>query len=423
MSESRTDFVPLAPVRLVRPNGQVRSFGLGAASDSARGTALVDALEAWSSGDAIKLGPGTFEGQASASPTLTVTDGESIVIRGAGIDRTIIKKASGTNPSLLRIFGAAQAVLRDMSCQGSYAVIVDSLTGRVETNNLGIISSGFDIDNGTGEVVMRGGYSTGGWPVTGCIVDVYGMTISHSVETLSLANNTTDPSSNPTRVRLHGCKVVATSNTSIKFSSSDVELDLYDCILESAGSEEINDDNGNVIRINAGTVYTASKIVNSTITRLNQYGIAITAAGLALLDDANAAAQRATLGANKKVIQFQVFAPTADVVTGDGAAYFHVPAALNGGVITAAHAAVIAPGITGTTDVQIANIRSGTPVDVLSTKLTIDSGETGSDTAAAPAVINAENDDLATNDRLRVDVDAVSTTAPTGLIVTLEVTF
>jgi hypothetical protein len=128
------------------------------------------------------------------------------------------------------------------------------------------------------------------------------------------------------------------------------------------------------------------------------------------------------LGVETKIIQLQVFAPTVDVATGDGAAYFHVPAALNGGVITAAHAAVITAGTTGTTDFQIARIRSGTPADVLSTKLTIDSGETGSDTAATPAVINAENDDLATNDRLRVDVDAVSTTAPTGLIVTLEVT-
>ena len=54
-------------------------------------------------------------------------------------------------------------------------------------------------------------------------------------------------------------------------------------------------------------------------------------------------------------------------------------------------------------------------------KLTIDSAETGSDTAATAAVINTSNDDLATNDVLRVDIDAVSTTPPQGLIVTLTV--
>ena len=35
---------------------------------------------------------------------------------------------------------------------------------------------------------------------------------------------------------------------------------------------------------------------------------------------------------------------------------------------------------------------------------------------ATPAAINTSNDDLATNDRLRIDVDAVSTTPPAGLI-------
>jgi hypothetical protein len=90
-------------------------------------------------------------------------------------------------------------------------------------------------------------------------------------------------------------------------------------------------------------------------------------------------------------------------------------------VINYAHARVITAGTTGTTDIQLCRIRSGTPVDVFSTKLTVDSGETGSDTAAAAVAINTSNDDLATNDLLRVDVDAVSTTPPQGLIVTLEV--
>ena len=56
---------------------------------------------------------------------------------------------------------------------------------------------------------------------------------------------------------------------------------------------------------------------------------------------------------------------------------------------------------------------------MLSTKLTIDSGETGSNTAATAAVIDTTKDDVATNDVLRIDYDQVSTTAPLGSVITL----
>ena len=121
-----------------------------------------------------------------------------------------------------------------------------------------------------------------------------------------------------------------------------------------------------------------------------------------------------------KTLSFTVFIPTSSVTTGDEKLFYHVGPSLNGKNINYVHARVITAGTTGTTDIQITRIRSGTPVDVLSTKLTIDSGETGSDTAATPAVINTSNDDLATNDLLRIDVDAVSTTKPLGLIVSME---
>jgi hypothetical protein len=68
-------------------------------------------------------------------------------------------------------------------------------------------------------------------------------------------------------------------------------------------------------------------------------------------------------------------------------------------------------------DIQIYNIDNA--LDMLSTKLTIDSAETGSDTAATAAVINTSNDHVNVNDMLRIDVDAVHTTEAKGLIVTL----
>lgn len=108
---------------------------------------------------------------------------------------------------------------------------------------------------------------------------------------------------------------------------------------------------------------------------------------------------------------------TSNLATGDGKDYLHIPPALNGMNLVYVHARVITAGTTGTTDFQIANVTD--TVDMLSTKLTIDSAETGSDTAATAAVINAATDDVATNDVLRLDLDAVSTTAPKGYIVTL----
>lgn len=120
-------------------------------------------------------------------------------------------------------------------------------------------------------------------------------------------------------------------------------------------------------------------------------------------------------GNESSEVQFAVTDWTTNTATGDGQYYFRVPAKLNGWEITAVHAEVITAGTTGTTDIQIHNVTDA--VDILSTKLTIDSGETGSDTAATAAVINTSNDELATNDVLRVDVDAVSTTPAQGLIV------
>jgi collagen triple helix repeat protein len=126
----------------------------------------------------------------------------------------------------------------------------------------------------------------------------------------------------------------------------------------------------------------------------------------------------ATGPARNAVIEPVAFGYTTNVAVGDGAAYVVIPSTLNGLSLTRAHARVITAGTTGTTDIQIANVTDS--VDMLSTKLTIDSTEVGSDTAATAAVIDPAHDDVATNDLLRIDVDAVSTIAPKGLLVTLE---
>jgi hypothetical protein len=101
----------------------------------------------------------------------------------------------------------------------------------------------------------------------------------------------------------------------------------------------------------------------------------------------------------------------------DGVAYLHIPPDLNGLDLVYVHAEVRTAGVTGTMDIEVYNVTQA--VDMLSTTLTIDTTETGSDTAAIPAVIDTANDDVATNDVLRIDIDAVQTTPAEGLVVTL----
>ena len=101
----------------------------------------------------------------------------------------------------------------------------------------------------------------------------------------------------------------------------------------------------------------------------------------------------------------------------DGAGYFVIPKEMNGLNLIRCVATVITAGTTGTTDIQIHNVTDA--ADMLSTKLTIDSTEKSSSTAATPYVINAATDDVAENDVIRIDVDAISTTPAEGLLVTL----
>lgn len=123
----------------------------------------------------------------------------------------------------------------------------------------------------------------------------------------------------------------------------------------------------------------------------------------------------------RKDIQILVTDPLgSDLSIGDGKAYFTVPLSMNGLNIISANASVSTVSSSGTPTIQIARIRSGTPIDVLSTAVTIDVSEYSSYTADVPAVVNTSNDDLVTGDFLRVDLDVAGTGAK-GLNVNITV--
>ena len=73
----------------------------------------------------------------------------------------------------------------------------------------------------------------------------------------------------------------------------------------------------------------------------------------------------------------------------------------------------------GAVNIQIRRVRSGSPVDMLSTALTIDASEVDSSTAATAAVINTTNDDVATADQIFIDIDGAGIGAK-GLLVELK---
>lgn len=111
---------------------------------------------------------------------------------------------------------------------------------------------------------------------------------------------------------------------------------------------------------------------------------------------------------------------TDDLAIGDGQAVLVIPASAHGMNLVGQVVTVATAGTTGTTDIQLRRVRAGSAVDMLSTKLTIDSAETSSITAATPAVIDASNDDVQTGDLIFVDIDATATTKPKGGAVALE---
>jgi len=76
-------------------------------------------------------------------------------------------------------------------------------------------------------------------------------------------------------------------------------------------------------------------------------------------------------------------------------------------------------GTTGTINVGIDRIRTGSTVDVMTVNPTIDTTEISSTTAAAQPDINESNHDLATDDVIVFGVDAIHTTPCEGLQISL----
>ena len=115
---------------------------------------------------------------------------------------------------------------------------------------------------------------------------------------------------------------------------------------------------------------------------------------------------------------------TESLAVGDGIAYLRIPSDLNGMDLISVAAAVNTTSSSGNPTFQIARGRQSSAtsahsyVDMLSTAITIDATEYDSKDATTAPVINTSNDDVATGDLIRIDIDGIGT-GTKGLIVTL----
>ena len=120
-----------------------------------------------------------------------------------------------------------------------------------------------------------------------------------------------------------------------------------------------------------------------------------------------------------RYVQVIVVASGTAIAVTDGYAHIHIPAGLAGMDLAEVHAEVNTAPAGSTAIIEIS--KNGAATQMLSTNITIDATETGSDTAAAAAVIKSDGTEaVAVNDVVQVNVTQVgSSTAGSGLIVTL----
>jgi hypothetical protein len=119
----------------------------------------------------------------------------------------------------------------------------------------------------------------------------------------------------------------------------------------------------------------------------------------------------------KRVMSVKITDDATAPATGDGKIIFCVFSEMTGYNLVSARAYVTTVSSSGLPSIMIRNVTDSH--DMLSTAITIDANETTSYTAAAPSVVNATYDDVATGDLIAIDVDGVGTgTKGLGVILT-----
>ena len=175
---------------------------------------------------------------------------------------------------------------------------------------------------------------------------------------------------------------------------------------------------GGVINFNNDVTLTHSA---STLTVANgtlSVGT-FTAVGTVTLPTALSGALIATAGVvssnsnlTRRLVQLKVYADDTASTTGSTKMVFFIPIELNGMNLVDIEGYVSSTS-TGIQTVQVRNVTDG--VSMLSTDITIDADEFSSLTAATPPVINGSTDDVATGDRIAIDIATAGTAKGLGV--------
>lgn len=179
-----------------------------------------------------------------------------------------------------------------------------------------------------------------------------------------------------------------------------------------------------VIRADSGVVSVDSDVTDIVAAASESAAGKIEIATIAEIetgtDTGRAVAVDQLAGSNfgERVVEILVSDPNGDAITvGDGKAYFRVPSSMNGmNLVEVAAHVTTASASGGPILIQIRN--STQTADMLSTRITIDDTEIDTGTAAAAAVIDTGNDDIASGDIIHVDIDDPGSGAK-GLLVQL----
>lgn len=106
-----------------------------------------------------------------------------------------------------------------------------------------------------------------------------------------------------------------------------------------------------------------------------------------------------------RVVQVHISDTTLTV--GDTFATFFIPAELNNFDLIRAEMCAKISSTTGNPTIQLRNVTDA--ADVLTTKITLDTGEKTSYTAATPSVVDTGNDSFVTGNEIAIDVDSAGT--------------
>lgn len=340
MSQVPTDFRKLGAIHVVKPSGQVLAYGLGAATDVARGTQLLTTGLGGSNaavvGDQVVIGPSVFD---LGLNLLTFATG--VKVYGSGIDLTTIYSQRNVDQVSACVLPWTDGVFSNLTLWGNHATKQQTPLGfrdndnpsedLVITNfygeNLKIIGSvdaihfnstapvGFTgyfrdcwLYSNFDTVALFGGLNAGSSIVLdNMICDArYGVGYTYPSYEGSIGVNSrgiaTNLESTDLAITVKGGEYVAggasTRNSCMYVqTAASGKITLGGLVkLTSSGTAALDlETTAGSIEVGPSVRYDTAKIAGA-ITKLAAYGTAPTAAGLAIWGGADAAAQRISLG-------------------------------------------------------------------------------------------------------------------------------